>query len=525
MLVRSNHATANLPIIYYWFVVSAGVYISSVDDLFTKDRTDAIADFYEKSHALSIQAARKQGKYAFLRATLFHNVSPLCWAGLCTGLGVCVMHYIGMVAMQFNGSIIWNKGIIAASVLIAIIASTAAYWILFRLLVVFPSMEVLRVASAVIAAIAVNGMHYTGMAAATFVIGDSACQYASGNGRNDASSPCGINIAYPHNLVPQLTAMYGAIVSGIVISFVALAFALNDLRGWFYAMGRVMRELDMQAETVHPDFGDPQKSNRSLQGSEHSEGDNFLNLYRNLRGKSHSGKKANQIIIQMRLDHKRASANSSNDDVLADMINKASQSKPNSLPTSPANSRPGSARIHMDPGSWPSSTCNTGRPVSMPHSFHYQLTDEYNELAAGFGSCSFNNCKDCTEDSSHDVNNDVNSDCNHSSIGHVPVEGTESTARSSIETTDSTARSSIETLMHYERQSSSNSVEINNETSPLSLGRFFFYSPQHRQLRSESVTADDGQEPYGGAGIDGPEMCVMPERDLSAHDISGHDMV
>lgn len=42
------------------------------------------------------------------------------------------------------------------------IAATAAYWILFRLLALYPRMEALRFVSACVAALAVNGMHYTG---------------------------------------------------------------------------------------------------------------------------------------------------------------------------------------------------------------------------------------------------------------------------------------------------------------------------------------------------------------------------
>jgi hypothetical protein len=74
-----------------------------------------------------------------------------------------------MASMVFDGQIHWNVGLLALSVVIAMVASTAAFWILFRLLSIFPEMEWLRMASAFIMALAVNGMHYTGMVAATFV--------------------------------------------------------------------------------------------------------------------------------------------------------------------------------------------------------------------------------------------------------------------------------------------------------------------------------------------------------------------
>jgi NO-binding membrane sensor protein with MHYT domain len=115
----------------------AGLYVCSLDGFYSKDRTDAIAEFYEKSRALSINAVMKQGKYAFLMSTLFHNVAHLVAGGTITGGGVVIMHYTGVAAMRFQGHIDWHAGNIASSVFVAVIACTVAFWILFRLLVVF----------------------------------------------------------------------------------------------------------------------------------------------------------------------------------------------------------------------------------------------------------------------------------------------------------------------------------------------------------------------------------------------------
>ncbi len=72
------------------------------------------------------------------------------------------MHYLGMWAMSFEGHIVWDEGVIASSIVIALVASTAAFWILFRLLSLYPHMEILRIASSLVMALAVCGMHYTG---------------------------------------------------------------------------------------------------------------------------------------------------------------------------------------------------------------------------------------------------------------------------------------------------------------------------------------------------------------------------
>ena len=56
---------------------------------------------------------------------------------------------------------------------VAFATSFAAYWTQFRLLLIYPDKENLRIASAFTIAIAVCGMHYTGMTAADFVFDPS----------------------------------------------------------------------------------------------------------------------------------------------------------------------------------------------------------------------------------------------------------------------------------------------------------------------------------------------------------------
>src|SRR5689334_21887606 len=85
---------------------------------------------------------------------------PLLLGGAIVGLGVASMHYIGMGAVRVQASLSYNPGLVVASVVIAVIAGTAALWMALRL----DSLLSTFVAS-LIAGVAVNGMHYTGMAA------------------------------------------------------------------------------------------------------------------------------------------------------------------------------------------------------------------------------------------------------------------------------------------------------------------------------------------------------------------------
>ena len=87
------------------------------------------------------------------------------------GVAIASMHYIGMEAMRFPGMCDWNVGIVALSVVIAIVVSMVALWLAFRLRSETRELAPLKLGSAAIMGVAVAAMHYTGMAAATFTSG------------------------------------------------------------------------------------------------------------------------------------------------------------------------------------------------------------------------------------------------------------------------------------------------------------------------------------------------------------------
>lgn len=92
----------------------------------------------------------------------------LVLAGVFMGLGVAGMHYTGMAAMIMPATIHYDTAWVAASAAIAVVASIVALWLAFNLR---GRMQMLG--SALVMGVAVCGMHYTGMAAATFVPGQA----------------------------------------------------------------------------------------------------------------------------------------------------------------------------------------------------------------------------------------------------------------------------------------------------------------------------------------------------------------
>ncbi len=88
-----------------------------------------------------------------------------CLVGGCAaGFGVASMHYLGMSAMHMPAVLLWNLPLVVLSVLIAVVAATAALWLAFN-----TQNERQRVGAAILMAVAVCGMHYTGAAAGAVI--------------------------------------------------------------------------------------------------------------------------------------------------------------------------------------------------------------------------------------------------------------------------------------------------------------------------------------------------------------------
>lgn len=95
--------------------------------------------------------------------TVGYGKSPsvsLPLGGLGAGLGVAAMHYTGMAAVQVTGTIGYNTWLVALSIVIAIVAASAALWIVLRVHGFAGALG-----AALVMGVAVSSMHYTGMAA------------------------------------------------------------------------------------------------------------------------------------------------------------------------------------------------------------------------------------------------------------------------------------------------------------------------------------------------------------------------
>ncbi|MER7686632.1 MHYT domain-containing protein [Streptomyces sp. NPDC097610] len=92
----------------------------------------------------------------------------LVLGGLTTGLGVASMHYLGMAALRLHGAVRYDPVLVGFSVVIAVVAATAALWAALNI----RSPVAVAVASLVMGG-AVSSMHYTGMMAVSVRVSPS----------------------------------------------------------------------------------------------------------------------------------------------------------------------------------------------------------------------------------------------------------------------------------------------------------------------------------------------------------------
>ncbi|MEU4419380.1 MHYT domain-containing protein [Actinoplanes sp. NPDC024001] len=147
-------------------------------------------------------------------------------AGTLTGTGVIAMHFTGMEGMRLPATIHYNPALVAASAVIAIAASTVALWF---------AMSVrgwLRIsAAAAVMALAVCGMHYTGMAAMSIELDPN------------APAPGGIR---PLTMLVPITLITAATIIGVALS------ALQAMTEEEFTDGAGNPKRGVHADTVQP---------------------------------------------------------------------------------------------------------------------------------------------------------------------------------------------------------------------------------------------------------------------------------
>ena len=188
------------------------------------------------------------------------------------GLGVAGMHYTGMAAMRVPGNLAYSPAVVALSVAIAVTAATAALWLTFRQHGVWQ-----KLAAACVMGVAVAGMHYTGMAAATFTAEDRGAHAAHAAALDAGQQNLALSVAGATFLILFLAMLASAIdqqrvqrelrasegrfraavqaVRGVLWTNDAEGRMVGEQTGWSALTGQSRAEYEGfgWADAVHPD--------------------------------------------------------------------------------------------------------------------------------------------------------------------------------------------------------------------------------------------------------------------------------
>ncbi|MGJ8689081.1 MAG: sensor domain-containing diguanylate cyclase [Gammaproteobacteria bacterium] len=114
---------------------------------------------------------------SFIGFSFVYLLNGLRWVllgGIIMGLGIAGMHFLGMHGMRLNAQMHYDVTLTALSIVIAIVVASVALWILFKMKQGdFASRTSTKIFTACVMGAAISSMHYTGMAAITFIPNDA----------------------------------------------------------------------------------------------------------------------------------------------------------------------------------------------------------------------------------------------------------------------------------------------------------------------------------------------------------------
>lgn len=211
----------------------SSIYIASTDDCFNRSKQEIMEKFIAHASATyKLSEIKHMSQWQMLYIVLTHSIQRLVLGGTIAGASVCIMHYVGMMGITFQGTITYDWGIVAGSCVTSIIVIVAAFWIFFRILSMFPSLDFLRIICAFNGVFAVSGMHYMGLQAATF--------------NYNPEDP----MADVHTSIDKHGLLVGVVVTAVMVVIVMLVLVLSDLRAWLLRTSIQLRHANLTIEGI-----------------------------------------------------------------------------------------------------------------------------------------------------------------------------------------------------------------------------------------------------------------------------------
>ena len=244
--VRFNVSSIIISLVVVIILEFAGIYVSSTDNCFNKSKKKIVEMFISRARSKYTMGQIKQmGKYEILRIVCTHNLHRIIIGGLLGGAGVILVHYLGMMSLEFQGTVKYNYGLIALSVIIALISVVGGFWVFFRVLSLFPSLDILRIVCALNGMFSLSGVHYIGLVSATYEFDPAAAPVSQ------------------RDTVSRQELLVGVLAASLVFCVLMQVFVLSDLRGWLLRTSGQLRHADQVIHELrrftaqHPDLSGP----------------------------------------------------------------------------------------------------------------------------------------------------------------------------------------------------------------------------------------------------------------------------
>jgi hypothetical protein len=155
-----------------------------------------------------------------------HNPWRIIIGSLFMSVALVAMRGMGVASIRIPGAVVVSNGPIVAQAVIALAGSASGFFIYFRLLSLYPSWEVLRMAGALHGVFLFTGIRFVSLAGVTF-------EYDATVGMPSEE----VSLTSTHLVV-------GVIISAVMTSFLVLVYVLSDLRAWLQRTNAQQRQAD-----------------------------------------------------------------------------------------------------------------------------------------------------------------------------------------------------------------------------------------------------------------------------------------
>lgn len=104
----------------------------------------------------------RDGKNIVFKFVLTHKPKRMIFGGIIIGVGITITRYSALMSLRQPAVAVLNWWMALVTLAIAIVLSITAFYLIFRVLMWKPKMQLARVLSFVVMGLAMAGTHYAG---------------------------------------------------------------------------------------------------------------------------------------------------------------------------------------------------------------------------------------------------------------------------------------------------------------------------------------------------------------------------